>query len=373
MAKNILPSCFSVVTYYNELKEICKGVISVKKVFEAVQFGNLNLKNRLVRSATWEGIARPDGSVTEEAYAIYDELAAGGVGAIITGFTSVALHDYYFGGMMRLCDDALIPQYKHLTDIIHAHGTPVITQLALGAYYREVGGQYRQVEPDDMTADEIKLVIRQFIDAAVRAEKAGFDGVQIHAAHFFFLSRFISPAVNHRKDEYGGALENRSRILIEILQGIREAAPSLHVTVKINCSDFTYGGLDGDDCVAICKLLDAAGIDSVEVSGNGTSVAGIRAHKNEGYFVPVAAKVAEVVNCPVIVVGGFRSLDTMETVLNDTKIDFISLSRPLLREPDLPRKMAQEAGYISKCVSCNACYSSPAHKCVFRGRNRNAQ
>ncbi len=345
----------------------------MKKVFETVQLGNLSLKNRLVRSATWEGIARSDGSVTEAAYDIYAELASGGVGAVITGFTSVALHDYYFGGMMRLCDDALIPQYKRLTDIIHAHAAPVITQLALGAYYREMNGQYRQVEPDDMTADEIRLVIRQFIDAAVRAEKVGFDGVQIHAAHFFFLSRFISPAVNHRKDEYGGTPQNRSRILLDILQGIREAAPSLHVTVKINCSDFTFGGLDGDDCVAVCKLLDAAGIDSIEVSGNGTSVAGIRAHKNEGYFVPAAAEVAEVVSCPVIVVGGFRSLDTMEAVLNHTKIQFISLSRPLLREPDLPRKMAQDAGYISKCISCNACYSSPAHKCVFRGRDNRAQ
>jgi 2,4-dienoyl-CoA reductase-like NADH-dependent reductase (Old Yellow Enzyme family) len=345
----------------------------MKNIFETVQLGNLSLKNRLVRSATWEGIARPDGSVTEQAYAIYDELASGGVGAVITGFTSVALHDYYFGGMMRLWDDALIGQYTRLTDIIHAHGTPVITQLALGAYYREVDGQYLQVEPDDMTTDEIQLVIRQFIDAAVRAEKAGFDGVQIHGAHFFFLSRFISPAVNHRKDEYGGSLEKRSRILVDILKGIRKSAPSLHVTVKINCSDFTCGGLDGDDCVAICKLLDAAGIDSIEISGNGTSVAGIRAHKNEGYFLPVAAKVAEKVACPVIVVGGFRSLDTMEAVLSNTKIQFISLSRPLLREPDLPQKMRQDAGYISKCGSCNACYSSPAHKCVFRGRLKNAQ
>lgn len=345
----------------------------MKKVFEAVQLGKLSLKNRLVRSATWEGIAQSDGSVTEEAYDIYDELASGGVGAVITGFTSVALHDDYFGGMMRLCDDALIPQYKRLTDIIHAHGTPVLTQLALGAYSREMSGKYRQVEPDDMTADEIRLVIRQFIDAAVRAEKAGFDGVQIHAAHFFFLSRFISPAVNHRNDEYGGTPENRARILMDILKGVREAAPSLHITIKINSSDFTRGGLETDDCVAICKLLDEAGIDSIEVSGNDTSVGGIRAHKNEGYFVPAAAKVAEAVRCPVIVVGGLRCLDTMEAVLNGTKIQFISLSRPLLREPDLPQKMARAAGYISRCVSCNACYSSPAHKCIFRGRDSRAQ
>ena len=341
----------------------------MKKVFEEIQLGNLRLKNRLIRSATWEGIALPDGGVTEEAYEIYRELARGGVGAIITGFTSVALHDDYFGGMMRLCGDALIPQYKKLTDLIHAEGIPVITQLALGAYYREVNGKYRQVEPDDMSEEEIRLVIRQFIEAAVRAEKAGFDGVQIHAAHFFFLSRFISPAVNHRTDAWGSSLENRARILLEILRGIREAT-SLHVTIKINSSDFHYGGLTEADCVAICGLLDAAGIDSIEVSGNGTSVGGIRAHKNEGYFAPAAAAVAEAVNCPVFVVGGFRALDTMEAVLNNTKLQAISLSRPLLREPDFPRKLEGDNTYISKCVSCNACYSSPSHKCIFRGREQ---
>ncbi|MBR3338875.1 MAG: NADH:flavin oxidoreductase [Lachnospiraceae bacterium] len=338
----------------------------MKQVFEPVKMNHIELKNRLVRSATWEGIAAPDGSIAEKAYAIYEELAKGGVGAIITGFTSVALHDYYFGGMMRLCDDALIPQYKKLTDIIHAEGVPAITQLALGAYYREINGRYIQVEPDDMTNDEIQLVIRQFIDTAVRAEKAGFDGVQIHAAHFFFLSRFISSAVNHRIDEYGETTKNRARILLDIISGIREAAPKLHITIKINCSDFTYGGIDEKECICICKMLDEAGIDSIEVSGNGTSVSGIKALVNEGYFVPDAAEIAKAVSCPVIVVGGFRSLTVMEDVLNGTDIELISLSRPLLCEPDLPNKMMADPAVISKCVSCNACYSSHAHKCVFR-------
>lgn len=341
----------------------------MKKIFESAALKNMPLKNRLIRSATWVGIANPDGSVTETAYEIYKELAKGGVGAIITGCTSVALHDYYFGGMMRLCDDSLIPQYKKLTDIIHAEGIPVITQLALGAYYREVKGRFMQVEPDDMTSDEIQYVIRQFIDAAIRAEKAGFDGVQIHAAHSFFLSRFISPAVNHRTDEYGGSTENRSHILLDIMNGIRKAAPKLHITIKINSSDFTHGGIEETECLAICQLLDQAGIDSIEVSGNGPSVGGIKAHVNEGYFVPVAAKVAKRVSCPVIVVGGFRSLDGMESVLNQTDIAFISLSRPLLREPDLPNKMKADSTIVSQCVSCNACHSSKDHKCVFRKRD----
>ena len=334
------------------------------KVFEEARLEKLELKSRLIRSATWEGIAAPDGSISENAYAIYEELADGGIGAVITGFTGVMSEDHYFGGMMRLSDDKLIPQYKKLTDLIHARGIPVITQLAMGAYYKE----NVQTEPDEMTVEDIRLVIRKFTEAAVRAEKAEFDGVQIHAAHFFFLSRFISPAVNHRTDAYGGTTEKRARILTEILEGIRKAAPGLHITIKINCDDFHPGGLTPDQCVTICKLLDGAGIDSIEISGNGTSVPGIKARVNEGYFVPAAAAAAEAVSCPVIVVGGFRSLDIMEAVLNQTGIRFISLSRPLLREPDLPHLMKKDPGRVSKCISCNRCYSSEEHRCVFRER-----
>ena len=340
----------------------------MKKVFEPIELGNLQLKNRLIRSATWEGIAAPDGGLPEQTFTIYEELAKGGVGAIITGFTSVALHDYYFDGMMRLCDDDLIPQYRRLTDLIHRENCPVLAQLALGGYHREQNAEFILAEPDDMTEAEIQTVIRQFAEAAVRAKAAGFDGVQIHCAHFFFLSRFLSPAVNHRQDAWGGSNENRARIVLEILSGIRAAAPELHISAKINCNDFTYGGLTEADSLEICKLLDRAGIDSIEVSGNGTSVGGVRAHVSEGYFVPAASRIAEAVSCPVFVVGGFRALDTMEAVLNASGIQAISLSRPLLREPDWPERLQEDPNAISKCVSCNRCYSSLCHRCIFRGR-----
>ncbi|MBP3852534.1 MAG: NADH:flavin oxidoreductase [Erysipelotrichaceae bacterium] len=338
----------------------------MKQLFEPISLHHFTSKNRLVRSATWEGIANPDGSVTDTAYKIYEELAKGGVGTIITGFTSVSLNDYYFDGMMRLSNDSLIEQYKKLVNIIHAEHTPVLTQLALGAYYRRINRRFVQVEPDDMTADEIHQVIRQFIQAAVRAEKAGFDGVQIHAAHYFFLSRFISPAVNHRTDAYGGSVENRSRILVEILEGIRKKTEHLHISMKINSNDFSFNGLEEDQCLEICQILDQKGIDSIEISGNGTSVAGIRAHVNEGYFVDAAAQVAQAVSCPVMVVGGFRSQDVIEAVLNRTKIEMISLSRPLLREPDLPNRWKEDPSRVSQCISCNRCYSSTCHRCVFR-------
>lgn len=167
-------------------------------------------------------------------------------------------------------------------------------------------------------------------------------------------------------------LPNNELILLQFSQALGQHSRcnaydlslELPVPKQINYSDFTYGRIDEKEC--ICKMLDEAGIDSIEVSGNGTSVSGIKALVNEGYFVPAASEIAKAVSCPVIVVGGFRSLTVMEEVLKGTDIELISLSRPLLCEPDLPRKMLADPASISKCVSCNACYSSHAHKCVFR-------
>ena len=342
-----------------------------RTIFDKVTLNHLAMKNRLIRSATWEGLSPFDGSISDEAYEIYRELAHGGVGAIvgaiIVGFTDVSQDDYYIHGAMRLSRDELIPQFAKLADIIHEGGCPAIVQLAMGAYYRKLpNGLTQQIEPSNMSLDEVHEVIDLFVKAAVRAEKAGFDGVQIHAAHFFFLSRFISPRVNHRSDDYGGSTRSRSRIVLEILKGIKESAPGLHVTVKVNCSDFTLGGLEEDKSLEICSLLAKHGIDSIEVSGNGTSVEGVRPHVDEAYFLNFAARLAESVDVPVMLVGGLRSLEVMQKILDSTKIEILSLSRPLLREPDFPDKLRDGSCTESACVSCNACYGTHAHRCVFR-------
>ena len=322
------------------------------KIFENANLGNLILKNRLIRSATWENLAEIDGSIDDKTYKIYSELAKGGVGAIITGFTSVMSEDFYFSGMMRLSEDFLIPQYKKLTEIVHAENCKIISQLVLGAFYKNSV----DISENDLTDADIEKIIEKFVSAAIRAEKSNFDGVQIHSAHFFFLSRFISPTCNKN--------ENRIKILLKILHGIKNYT-NLHVTIKINCSDFVEGGNDFEKSLEICKILAENGIDSIEVSGNGTSIAGIKAGVNEGYFSKFAAKLAEEVKIPIICVGGWRSLDEMEKILQNTEIKFLSLSRPLIREPDLPKKFLNNEQKISKCVSCNACYSTPSHRCIF--------
>lgn len=338
----------------------------MKTIFEPFSARNLKAKNRLVRSATWENLATPAGGICANSYRLYDILAAGGVGTIITGFTSVDANDRYFGGMMRLCNDSLVPEYKKLTDIIKKHGVAAITQLALGAYYaRGRDGRYREVDIDYMTTEQIRDMIGMFVEAGRRAAQAGFDGVQIHAAHFFFLSRFISPAVNHRTDEYGGSNAGRARVLVEILNGIRGNNPQLHMTVKINSSDFLPGGLTEQDSLEICRILADNGIDSIEVSGNGTSRPGIRNADDEAYFGLFAMRLAEVVNVPVILVGGLRSRKVMELLLRNSGIELLSLSRPLIRQPDLPALFAGGKAEKADCISCNACYKTDGHTCIF--------
>ena len=337
----------------------------MKELMEPFEMGGLKLRNRLVRSATWEAMAPRDGSVPSELADVYGELAVGGVGAIVTGFTSVAGNDRYFGGMARLSGDALIESHAELVRRVHAHGTPIIAQLALGAYYRADG---RQAEPDHMTEGEIATVVGWFADAARRAAEAGYDGAQVHLAHFFFLSRFVSPAHNHRLDKYGLTPQGRARIALEILAAVREAAPSLHVGAKVNSDDFAGGGLDNGQAMELCLLLDAAGIDHIEVSGNGTSRGGVRPGRGEGYFAGFAADLAERAETDVICVGGWRSPEAMQAALDSTQIAALSLSRPLVREPGLPARWASGDKAPSACVSCNACYNTPNHACIFNLR-----
>lgn len=332
----------------------------MKHIFDEIELNNLKLKNRLIRSATWEAVASREGHINEDAYQIYEELAKGGVGAIITGFTSVSSDDCYFEGMMRLSDDGLMEEYKKIVDIIHRENGIVITQLALGAYYKNGF----PLEPDYMEIEDMGKVVQLFIDAAKRANKIGFDGIQIHAAHFFFLSRFISPELNHREDEYGGSTDNRIRILFEITNGIREVAPNLHLTMKINSSDFTFYGLEEEESLEICKKLSKQ-LDSIEVSGNGTSVPGIKPHINEAYFLNFAKRLAEETDTPIILVGGLRSKETMEDILNNSKIELLSLSRPLIYDADFPNKLKNEDSKESGCISCNKCYRTKSHQCIF--------
>lgn len=336
-----------------------------RKIFESAKLGRLAVKNRLIRSGTWEGMAPSDGSVTDDLLQKYTALAEGGAGTIVTGFTSVADEDAYCETVMRLSNDVLIPRYRELADAVHARDCRIMAQLALGGFFRKTGSASEQIEIDDMSADDIEHAVCQFGAAAGRAARAGFDGVQIHAAHFSFLSRFISPLHNHRRDAYGGSTEGRSRILLEVLREIRKNAPALHVSMKLNISDQKPGGLEPQESFRIAEMMADAGLESVEVSATDTAVTHIKAGVNEAYFYDFGKPLAERIAIPVILVGGHRSLEHMEVVLNDSRVEFLSMARPLIREPDLPNRWLGGDTAPARCVSCNACFRTPNHDCVF--------
>ena len=339
----------------------------MKKIFEEAALGRLRLKNRLVRSATWEGLADGEGRLTQPLLDGCAAVARGGAGCFIAGFTSVSALDPGFGGMARLSSARHVQGFRRLAEICHAEGCAALVQLALSeCVLARNGGAMRGMDPGELGKADLQAVEDLFAAGAQRACEAGLDGVQIHAAHGFFLSRFISPAWNMRTDAFGGSPENRGRILAGIVRAVRREAPSLHVSMKINCSDFMPGGLEPADSLAICRLCAESGLESVEVSGAGTSVPGIRAGRDEAYFKDFALVLAEQVDIPVILVGGHRSPASMEAVLNEGNIAFLSLSRPLIREPDLPARWQAGDASPAACISCNACYRTPGHQCIFR-------
>ncbi len=217
----------------------------------------------------------------------------------------------------------------------------------------------------EMTLDDIRETVRFFGEAANRAQKAGFDGVQIHAAHGYLLSQFLSPFYNKRKDEYGGSIENRARIVLKIVQSIRGAVgDQFPVLIKLNSEDFLDGGFCVDDMLQVAKMLENANIDAIELSG-GTirafkqrnyNISPARTEKKEVYYREAAKRYKEKISVPLILVGGIRSYEVAEQLVEEGITDYISLSRPLIREPELINRWKTGDTRKADCISDNACF-----------------
>lgn len=319
----------------------------MKNLFDNMDMNGLKLKNRLVRSATGENLATSEGHIPEDLFTIYRELAEGGVGLIILSFTSVAPVDHFNEGLLRLHDDVLIPEYNELTDEIHRHNCAVMPQLALGIYQKKGQyGRYVQVETNQMNNEDIQDVIQKFVSAAIRARQAGFDGVQLHGCHGFVLSNFLTPRENHRRDEYGGSIEGRTRIILEIIRGIREITKDFHISIKINAGEMSPG-----DMLQTCKLLVDAGLDSIEY---------------EGYFSSFVNMLQTFAGVPVILTGGLRKLEDINSYLNQYGIEYFGMARPLIREPGLPNRWHSGDIRPSDCRSCGRCMTTYGFRCAIK-------
>jgi 2,4-dienoyl-CoA reductase-like NADH-dependent reductase (Old Yellow Enzyme family) len=348
----------------------------MNKLFEPSEINGLKLENRFIRSATWEGMAAEDGSCTPKLIHLMSELARGGVGLIITSHAYVQKAGQVRNGQLGIYSDHMIPGLKEMTDAVHTHRGKIVCQVAHAGFFADArfSGQM-PIAPSnvpgiaegprrEMTPEDIQTVVKAFAAAAKRVQTAGFDGVQIHAAHGYLLSQFISPLFNQRIDEYGGSLENRIRLPLEVLQAIRSTVGGgFPVLIKVNCKEFRDDGLQPNEFVQVGKKLAGAGIDAIEVSGGLPispkklpSQPGINKEEKEAYFQEEAKALKKQTDVPIILVGGNRSFHVAERIVAQGVADYISMSRPLIREPHLINRW--KAGDLTKsaCVSDNMCF-----------------
>jgi 2,4-dienoyl-CoA reductase-like NADH-dependent reductase (Old Yellow Enzyme family) len=341
-------------------------------IFEPVRLGSLELPNRLVGSATHLGLAGPKGEVTDELLGRYAEFGAGGAGLVVTGNAFVSPEGRSCPGILGASDDGAVPGLRRLARTIQAGGARAALQIA------HAGGQTRSEWIDDqipvapslaflkqypdtpreLYREEITRIVKAFGAAARRAREAGFDAVEVHAAHGLLISQFLSPAANHRQDRYGGDLAGRFRFLQEVLTAVQWAAGhDFPVLVKLNGADYVDGGLELREAAQVAEWLSSRGAAAIDVSG-GTAGSGemgpvrpVVPGRDEAYFRDLAASLRGRVSCPVILVGGLRSLETLEELLMFGTADLFGLSRPLLCEPDLPRRWASGDRAPARCAS----------------------
>jgi len=355
----------------------------MKEVFAVSAIGSLELKNRFVRSATWEGMADEAGRPRPQYLETMIALARGGVGLIITGHAFVSPEGQATPWQLAIDRDDCREGLQEITAAVHAAGGKIVVQLAHAGFFAAAGitGRDRLVVSPQESQDPspqkeidkqgLQELLGAYAAAAGRARKAGFDGVQVHMAHGYLLSQFLSPAFNRRRDGYGGDIHNRSRIHREICGAIRDTVGKDYpLLIKLNAQDFIENGLTVPEAAAAARLMVDAGVDAVELSG-GMIISGrlspsrtkINAPEKEAYFREEARWLRENVQVPLLLVGGNRSYEVAAGLLAEGAADYISLSRPLIREADLIRRWEDGDRRPAACVSDNLCFA-PA----FEGR-----
>jgi len=352
-------------------------------LFEPIDINELHISNRFVRSATHEWLAEEDGKPTAAIGDMYEDLAKHEVGLIISGYSYVNPAGKSSNRQQGIYDDRFIGPYRQITERVHRYGSKIALQVVHGGRQALVTPEYPQTMapsvvkdsssgkvPQAMTEEQILGTIEDFAQAVRRAQEAGFDAVQLHVAHGFLLSSFISPYTNRRTDEWGGSVENRTRIIVEIIKRARElVSEDFPIMAKMNATDgFENKGLDTPECVEIAVALEKAGVCAIEVSGGifeageVMSRPGINAPEREAYFRDYARMIKQGVGIPVMLVGGMRSRAVMEEMLEGGYADMVSLSRPLIREPELVVKF-REGVQEAECTSCNGCFDESGVRC----------
>ncbi len=345
-------------------------------LFATTEINGMKLANRFVRSATWEGMATEDGAITPRLLEVYRRLAEGQVGLIITSHAYVRKDGQAGLFQLGLYDDHLKDGLKQMVKAVHGANGRIVAQISHAGFFANAklsgvtplavspAEQYAKSPRKILTEKDIQEIVVSFGQAARRAKDVGFDGVQLHGAHGYLMSQFLSPAFNKRTDPYGGAVEDRARALIETLREVRSAVGKDYpVLIKLNSEDYLEGGLTLTDSLKVGRMLQDAGIDAIEVSGGtvvsgtlGASRLGIKSEEKEGYFRSASKAFKEALDVPIILVGGVRSPDLAEKLFEQGYSDYFSMSRPLIREPDLVRRWASGDRSKARCLSDNQCF-----------------
>ena len=345
-----------------------------REIFEETKLKNLKLKNRLFRGSIGDYCAFKNGHLTEDYLSLYENLSSEGVGTIFTGFTMVSDYGKYENsGNFRIDSDSYIEEYKKLTSLVHKNNVNIIMQLAhcgaqttisnIETIYSpsQIISPFNNKTTKEMTKEDIIRIEDDFLKGAIRAKKSEFDGIEIHAAHLYLLSQFLSPAFNKRTDEYGGSDENRARIIIEIIEKIRKVVGNdFIISLKINSDDGIKNGISKEGFLLTCQLAEKAGVDIIQVSG----MDWVKSKERKPFFFESAKKLADIVNIPVLLIGGIRDVESIYYVLNNSNIEYVALGRPLICEPDLVKRWKRGIMDKAKCVSCNTCLREFS-KCVF--------
>lgn len=348
------------------------------KIFEQGQIGSLRLKNRIVMPAMGTGFARSSGEAGETIAKYYEERAKGGAGLIITEITRI--DDETGVGMpnqLSTTESYHIRCLSHLADRIHKYGTKIFVQLhhpGRQTPSRMLHGRspvapsaiackVTKDMPREMSVSEIKGMVAKFVKGAVICKTAGIDGVEIHAAHGYLLSEFLSPYTNKRTDEYGGTLENRMRFLLEIIAGIRSyVGPDYPISVRMNGKDFLDGGLELEDAVHIATTLEKFGVNCLNVS-SGMYESGWNiiepAALPEAWKKDLAKTIKNHVNIPVIAVNNVKHPETAEWLLENNICDFVAIGRGQLADPNFSNKTREnKSEEIRKCIGCLYCFKT---------------
>lgn len=346
----------------------------MEKLFAGGRIGNLYIKNRAVMPPMDTGFCDPDRTPGERMIRYYEERARGGMGLIIVEATCIDdEHSQAMGDQLILQDDYSISRYERLTEAVHKHDCAIMIELhsngansgmcRAGAPWAASEVQLGAAVPHEMTEDEIAVVVQRYVDGAVRAKKAGFDGVELHGCHSYFLYQFLSPYFNRRTDKYGGSTENRVRIFAEIIAGIKKAlGKSYPVAVRISGSEFTpeiEGTYDEEEGCRIALELEKAGADAIDVS-NGNP---FNPNANcEPYSYPagwkkhIAKKIKAAVSIPVIATNTIKDPEFAEQLLEEGVSDFVALGRASFADPFFMKKArAGNIDGIRKCIGCMHC------------------